>query len=361
MNIAIILLNFSFNGIDGIGNYAYRTVKNLASDESVQKLTVFIEVENLKFIENFEWIQYKNIEIKTFKLPKNKYLRAIRKLFILPNGLLKEKFDTVIYVAPPVNILALTFLNVTTVVHDITPLIIDRGQSVLFKLYYYLMIWLIVTFSKKIVCVSEATKNDLIRYFHLDKSNIVVSYNNIPNAKLSISNNIQKYLLVVSTIQPGKNIENVIRAFAIFSKKYNLDFRLVIVGKHGWGAKDIYDLPKSLKIDNLVEFKGYVEVKELEKLYTEAWALVNLSLYEGFGLPILEAMYYNCPSIVSNVSALPEVAGNSGVLVNPNDLDEISEAFKKITEKAYRLELCSYIPEQLFKFDPKTNTRILLE
>lgn len=361
MNVAIVLLNFSFKEVDGIGNYTYRTIMNLAAVENVKKLTVFVELENIKYIENLEWFNFDNIEVKTFALPKSKLFRAITKFFLPPKGLFKDKFEKIIYVAPPVNMFALFFLNVTTVLHDITPLIVERKQSLIFKIYFFLIIWITLKFSKKIACVSESTKKDIKKYFNLSKENIIVSYNTIPNAKLTKSDNIKKYFLVVSTIQPGKNIENIINAFSIFTKKYNLNFELIIVGKYGWGPKNIYDLPKELEIEKYVKFMGYVNEVDLQKLYSEAWALINLSIYEGFGLPVLEAMYYNCPSIVSNVSALPEVCGKTGIKVDPFDIIEISESFLRISDELNRLKLCSFIMEQLVKFDSKSNTEKLLD
>ncbi|AZL54035.1 glycosyltransferase family 1 protein [Aliarcobacter skirrowii] len=361
MKISIVLLNFSFEGVDGIGNYAYRTILNLSMNKNLTKLTIFIELENLKYIENKEWFQFDNVEIKTFILPKNRYFRAIYKFIIPPIDLFKSKYDRIIYVAPPVNLLTLLFLNVTTVIHDITPLIVKRKQSLLFKTYFFIMVWIVLKLSKKIICISESTKLDLMKYFKIFDKKIIISYNNIPKIKFTKSSNIKKYFLAVSTIQPGKNIENLIKSFSIFKQEYNLDFKLIIVGKYGWGPKEIYDLPRALNIEDNVEFKGYVSENELNILYSEAWALINISKYEGFGLPVLEAMYYNCPSIISEVSALPEVAGKTAIHVNPFNVFEISKALYQITDEKFRDTLTKEIPKQLLKFDPVENGRKFFE
>ena len=105
---------------------------------------------------------------------------------------------------------------------------------------------------------------------------------------------------------------------------------LVIVGKQGWSYDDVYDIPEACR-DNII-FKGYVSKKELIELYQKAKLFVYPSLYEGFGLPVAEAMACGCPVVTSNLSSLPEVAGNACLLVDPYKVTDISSAMLKVLE-----------------------------
>src|SRR3990172_7562616 len=121
-------------------------------------------------------------------------------------------------------------------------------------------------------------------------------------------------LKTVVTIQPRKNLVNLIEAFSKIRVK---DIDLVLVGKPGWLYDEIYKAPKKFGVEDRVKFLGYVPINELPALYSGASGLALVSLYEGFGLPVLEAMAAGCPCLVSNQSSLPEVAGDAALTVDP--------------------------------------------
>jgi glycosyltransferase involved in cell wall biosynthesis len=183
----------------------------------------------------------------------------------------------------------------------------------------------------KIITISEASKNDIIKEYHVPESRVVVTYpgftmGQIMNiaAKYRISKN---YILSVGTIQPRKNYSRLIEAFALFLKKNKQKFsglQLVIIGKKGWLYEPILAAPKKFGIEDRVKFLDFVPDADLPGFYAHALCFALPSLYEGFGLPVLEAMAYKCPVVVSNVSSLPEIAGKAGIYVDADDTESIA-------------------------------------
>lgn len=204
--------------------------------------------------------------------------------------------------------------------------------------------------SAAIIAVSENTKKDIIELLGIPERKIHVVYEGIPRWLKKVSTEkVEKikekyriegnYLLSVSTLEPRKNIARIIEAHKLLMKK-NKDLLLVLVGKIGWG--------ESLNIGRNTVVTGYVYGEELCALYSGASALVFPTLYEGFGLPILEAMSCGCPVVTSNVSSMPEVAGEAAVLVDPLSLEGIAEGIKEALEN--REELIKKGYEQVKKF-----------
>lgn len=154
----------------------------------------------------------------------------------------------------------------------------------------------------------------------------------------------KKYILFVGTLQPRKNIVRLIEAFSKIHHQQQLN--LVIVGKKGWMYEEILEAPKQYGIENQIKFLEFVPDEDLSLLYKNALCFVLPSLYEGFGLPVLEAMTQGCPVITSNVSSLPEAGGDAALYVDPEDVDDIAakmqslvkdeELRKTLIEKGYK-------------------------
>ena len=190
-----------------------------------------------------------------------------------------------------------------------------------------------------VIAISKSTGDDILTTYDVEKNNVHVVYpgttgfmnQDVKNrtktvsAKYSIS---RDYILYVGTLQPRKNIIRLIEAFQkIKLSNYqinNNNLQLVIVGKKGWLYDDIFQKVKDAGLEKDVVFTGFVPDEELPLLYEHATCFCLPSLHEGFGFPVLEAMKYGCPVICSNMSSLPEVAGDAGVLVNPESVDDIA-------------------------------------
>ena len=138
------------------------------------------------------------------------------------------------------------------------------------------------------------------------------------------------FLLTAGKISPRKNVQGVVEALAVLAK--DIPHHLVVVGGEGWDMETVFQVIDSSGISERVHLIGYVTDEQLQALYHSATVYVHPSLFEGFGLPVLEAMAAGCPVVTSNLSSLPEVAGDAAILVNPLDADEIAEGIHRICE-----------------------------
>lgn len=139
------------------------------------------------------------------------------------------------------------------------------------------------------------------------------------------------YMLFVGTIEPRKNVDGLLRAFrALLDRNGTGDVALVIAGGRGWLYEEVVDLIGALRLEERVHLLGRVPDENLHKLYVGARCHVHPAHYEGFGLPPLEAMACGTPTIVSNISSLPEVVGDAALLVNPNDPEEMAVALQRL-------------------------------
>lgn len=178
---------------------------------------------------------------------------------------------------------------------------------------------------------SEFTKKDLIKSWGIEETKIRIvylgSFIEPMEARVNFSG---KKILYVGTIEPRKGVDRLLKAFEIVNKEIP-DVELIICGKIGWKVKELGERLSKLTAENKnIKYLGYVSDTDLVKLFREVDVCVYPSLYEGFGLPPLEAMACGCPVIVSNTSSLPEVVGDAGVLVNPTDINEMALAIIRV-------------------------------
>ncbi|MBI2196519.1 glycosyltransferase family 4 protein [Candidatus Daviesbacteria bacterium] len=202
--------------------------------------------------------------------------------------------------------------------------------------------------AEHIVTISEFSKGDIVKQYGLNKDKITVAYPGYDNDKFKVQSAklevevIKKrykigdnYIIYIGTIQPRKNLIRLMEAFARVVQDVN-GLELVVVGKtkgegkQGWMYKDILQTPTDLGIEDKVKFLGFVPTEDLSSLLSGAVAFIQPSLWEGFGIPVVEAMACGVPVIVSNVSSLPEVVGKAGLLVDPYSVDQIEQAIRTI-------------------------------
>jgi glycosyltransferase involved in cell wall biosynthesis len=245
-----------------------------------------------------------------------------------------------------------TKTKIICTIHDLTPILIYESRISIRRYYLFFRIWLSIKKADHLIFISLSTCNDTLRIFGK-----LPPYTLIP---LGISDcSIRRiesdapyefsYFLVVGRRRYHKNTHRVIRAFASIVDK--TDAKLVFVG--GADSCDAYyeELIKELNISERVYFTGQVDSDSLRIHYQFALGLVYVSLYEGFGLPILEAMKYCCPVITSNIASMPEVAGNAALFINPDSESEIANAMISIAlndELRDNLRLAGKVRVQLF-------------
>lgn len=150
-----------------------------------------------------------------------------------------------------------------------------------------------------------------------------------------------RYILFVSALIPIKNIENLISAYNLLIKnKAFQDIHLVIAGSKGWGTKPIFETVEKLGIDKRVIFTGFFPQIDLPSLYSAAELFVLPSIYEGFGIPVVEAFACGTPVITSNTSCLPEIAGDAGLTADPHNIHDLADKMEAaLTDESLRQEM----------------------
>ncbi len=198
-----------------------------------------------------------------------------------------------------------------------------------------------VTQATRVIAVSEATKADLIKLYNVPSGKITVIHNGYNSDLFSIKNKVSRkplssyklqavnYLLFLGTLQPRKNVIKLVQAFRLL-KENGYKGKLVLAGKVGWLAEDTLSVIQNSPDHDDIVMTGCVSEETRQALYTYADVYVLPSLYEGFGVPVLEAMASGCPVVASNNSSLPEVVGKAGLLFNPADPADIVRAILEI-------------------------------
>lgn len=195
----------------------------------------------------------------------------------------------------------------------------------------------------KIIAVSKATATDLKEKYHIPDNKISVIYNGcstsfkpIVNARKATIRETytdgRPYFIFIGAFHPRKNIEGILQAFDIFRQKCKTAHKLVLVGRMAWETHSIKHTFQAMQFKEEVVFIGSAGRDLLNDLLGGAEALLYPSFLEGFGLPLVEAMYCEVPIITSNVSCMPEVAGKAALLVNPTSIEEIAQAMQTIAE-----------------------------
>jgi glycosyltransferase involved in cell wall biosynthesis len=210
--------------------------------------------------------------------------------------------------------------------------------------------------------VSINSKRDIQNIYKISENKISVIGEGVDNRFKTISNKQlldrvrkkyhlpKRFILFVGTIEPRKNLPLLLSAFAKIKDKFGI--KLIVVGKLGWKYENIFNTASQLKIKNDFIFTGFVEDNDLPAIYNLAKVFVYPSYYEGFGLPVLEAMACGCPVITSSTSSLSEIVGNAAILINPTNIKDITEVILKIvSNKKLKLELIKQGLKQVKKFN----------
>lgn len=232
---------------------------------------------------------------------------------------------------------------------DVTPLLFPEAHGKMNVWHHRYILPLILRQADHIITISEASKRDIVRLYRIAEEKISVTLlaadrrfgqSASPPEEMIPE---RPYILNVGTLEPRKNLPCLLRAFALARRK-GLPHRLVVTGASGWGASPLARLIDELELHADVTFTGFIGDDELPGLYAGADFFVYPSLYEGFGLPVLEAMASGTPVITSNVSSLPEVAGTAALLIDPRSHEEISSAMLRL---ASDVELRNSMREQV--------------
>lgn len=326
ITIDLRMINYS-----GIGTYlrnllpflkeSFFAIKAIGNDEEIKKF----ELE-------------KNIEI----IPFNVKIYSLSEQLFLPFKI--PRVD--LFWSPHFNVplLPIRARKKLVTIHDVFHLAFYETFSVPQRVYIKTIIEGAVCLSNKIITVSNFSKSEIIKYTKVNSNKIEVIYNGVDRNKFRPLDKEflskfrtkypEKFILYVGNVKPHKNLKNLLRAFSLLLRSSLKDYYLLIVGKkEGFitGDKDVFKiLEEDLILRDKVIFTSYIQDNELPILYNLASLFVFPSLYEGFGLPPLEAMACGCPTVVSNTAALPEICGDASFYVNPYDPNDIADGIIKV-------------------------------
>lgn len=242
--------------------------------------------------------------------------------------------------APSDEILDSKHLKRFRMIHDIIP-ILEAGKVPTNKRLWCYRIYNTINKNDFYVTNSECTRKDVLKYFNLNEENIKTTLLGADNYFKPLKDTKEKYIFSLCTLGKRKNLIFAIKNFFKFIEKNKIDdLKLVLAG----GVWDKFKKELTKTIGNFDQSKikvlGYVKDEELPNLYSNALMFIYPSLYEGFGLPVLEAMKCGCPVITSNVSSLPEVIGQAGIQINPENDEELIKAYEKFYYDNFFRELC---------------------
>lgn len=331
----------------GTENYSYQLLKNLARIDRKNKYIIYIRSNAVT--EAFP---------ANFKFKKINWLR-----FWTQGGLalqiFKDNPDMLFVPAHTLPVVRRKGLKTVVTVHDLGSEYLPSMHQLKQRLYLGFMQKFQLKTADGIIAVSQATKNDLVSKLGIKQEKITVVYEGYNRSLFRpVTNDIlvntlnrfnlakQGYFLFVGTVQPRKNLERVIQAFSALKG----DSTLAIAGERGWLSEEIYNLPHKLGISHRVKFLGYVADADLPALYSGASGFVYPSLFEGFGLPILEAQACGCPVLTSNVSSMPETAGKGAVYADPYSIDDIVKGMVILKNHSRREDLIKAGFENIKKF-----------
>jgi len=232
-----------------------------------------------------------------------------------------------------------------TVIHDLAFEHFKEHVPFLTLAYYQYYMPRFAKKATRIATVSEFSKKDIVDLYGVSPDKIDVVYNGIHGYFDVVSKDIKiatktkytkgaDYFIFVGSLHPRKNILRLLKAFHLFKTETKSNFKLVLAGAIFWGENEMVELMKNLQIENEIVFTGRIANEELKNLIASAFALTYLPYFEGFGIPIVEAMQCGTPILAANTSCLPEIAGDAAIYANPFDENEIKHAMLTLYEDA---------------------------
>ncbi|MDX9847727.1 MAG: glycosyltransferase family 1 protein [Tenuifilaceae bacterium] len=335
MRIAINTRLLIKNKLEGIGWFTYETLKRItASHPEHHFIFLFDRNPHPDFIfgSNVEAVvlppqaRHPILWYIWFEVSVFRFLRKNRiDLFVSPDGYISLRTKTPTMV----------------VMHDINFFHYPEGVPAITRLYYNYFFPRFARKAYKVVTVSNYSKDDIVQNFGIEPNKISVTYNGANTAFTPLVNDEitstrdsltqgKPYFVFVGALSPRKNVARLIKAFQQFQTISKLDYRLVIVGEPMFMTADIKEALNNIENKESVVFTGRLQIDRLRLVVGSAVALTYVPYFEGFGIPIVEAMRCHIPIIASNRTSIPEVAGNAAIYVDPFDIESMANAMKLV-------------------------------
>lgn len=329
----------------GAGFYIFNLVRGLAEIDRENQYFVFAKPSDI-----LDWGIEQGNFLFTPSASRARPLRLLWEQIILPLRL--NKYDVQIlhsphYTAP---LLRGGCRSVVTFC-DMTFYLCPQMHSLIKRSFFRTLMPLTAARADALIAISESTKKDMVKLLGISEAKIQVtllapadhfkpvndaSMLRLLREKYGI---LRSFILYVGVLEPRKNVPTLIRSYHNLLKR-GVEHQLVITGKKGWAYEEIFRLVTDLRLQDHVIFTDYVPDSDMPALYSAADLFVYPSVYEGFGIPLLEAMACGVPAISSNISSMPEIVGDAGLLVDPYNDSQLTEAmYLVISNRALHQDL----------------------
>ena len=329
MRIAVNTRLFLKNRLEGIGWFAHETLSRLVRLHPEHEFIFFFDRPY-----HPDFVFEKNvIPVVLPPQARHPFLYWLWCEWSIPRALKKYKAD--VYFSPDGLGSLTTKVPTCITIHDLAYLHYPQFMDTLHRWHYRRYLPLFARKATRIVAGSEFTRQDIVQAYALPEEKIDVVYNGAHEAYRPLSTadkeqikatftDGEEYFLFTGALHPRKNVINLLKAFVQFKRRQKSNLKLVIVGRMAWKYKEIEEARLRMPFKEEVVWTGYLDVDTLSKVTAAAYAMVFPSLFEGFGIPILEAMTCGVPVLVSNTSSMPEVGGDAALLFDPEKPEDIA-------------------------------------
>lgn len=345
MKIAVNTRLLLKNKLEGIGWFTYETLIRIVNQHPEHQ---FYFIFDRKYDESFVFAS--NVTpIVIRPQARHPILFYIWFEISIPRVLKKIKPD--LFISPDAFGSLRAKTKTLTVIHDLN---FEHFPNIMPRLVQKYYTYFTPKFARKadrIATVSEFSKSDIVKQYGVSPNKVDVVYNGANKEFKPIEESTQRtikdkyskncdFFVFIGALNPRKNLSNLFKAFDIYKDQNTTDIKLLIVGEKMYWSDEIKDAFEAMKFKDDIVFTGRLEPEELHKVVGSALALTYVSIFEGFGIPIVEAWYSETPVITSNVTSMPEIAGDAAVIIDPFNPESIAEGLKSITfDKNLREEL----------------------
>jgi glycosyltransferase involved in cell wall biosynthesis len=325
------------NKLEGIGLFTYESLKYITQAHPEIDFFFLFDREYAK-----EFIFRENIKpVVLFPQARHPFLWYWWFEFSVAGWLRKNKPD--LFLSTDAYACLHTETPQVLVIHDLAHEHFSDHVYGLAMRYYRYFMPRFAQKAKRIATVSEFSKNDIIRRYNIPAERIDVVYNGAKDVYRPVSDQVivnvrtkysggSEYMVYVGSIHPRKNVKNLLLAFDKFKTETDSAFKLLVIGRKAWDFEEVEEAWSKMKFKDAVSFPGYIPPEDLAEIVASAYCMVYVSLFEGFGIPVVEAMSCEVPVITSNTTAMPEAAGDAALLVDPLSVDAIAGAMKKLAQ-----------------------------
>lgn len=344
----------------GVGRYFNNLLPKLAE----------IDNENQYYVIYGDWmseydflkVKKENIHFIPLKISRNKIIRNLYLSILLPFKI--KKFNPSVYHQIDTSPIMFRTCPVISTIHDLAEFEVPEKYSKIQSMSRKTYVKGQIRLSDIIITVSDYSKRDIIRRFKLDEKRVqVVPESSSSNLKPSETKpQCENYFLFVGEIERTKNLGTIIEAFELLDEKVKQKFSIHVVGKKGNDYSNCMKIIEKTNLKDKIVFHDYVDDSELLELYEKAYAFVFASLFEGFGLPVLEAMTLGVPVICSNATSIPEVGGDAVLTFDPLNKMDLKEKMERvINEQELRVQLIQAGQKRATEFTPLKCAQMTLD